>query len=164
MGAVIPALCEETLLRGPVLSEFGGCKRGAIILSGLTFAMLHATANNFISPFIAGCVYSVLTIWYNSIIPAIFCHFINNAYIIIISKLLMVFPGEDAMMLVMVGNFIILLICVYKIISRYENNKEGFNKMGQSMLCAIDYKEMMRTVISPPFLLFVCMWSINLFI
>lgn len=75
----VPAIMEELFFRGAYLSSFSENNAFLAIFSGaFCFAFLHSTPYNFFGPLLAGIVYGMLTIIFNSIYPAIFAHIINN--------------------------------------------------------------------------------------
>ncbi len=83
--AVLPAICEELLFRGVVLN--GLKTKGfwfAIFLSGLMFALMHMSLEQFIYQFFIGIVLGAIVLITNSIIPTILLHFFNN-FIVILS-------------------------------------------------------------------------------
>lgn len=78
--ALVPAICEELLYRGYVMSAF---KKSwgiwpAIIISGLLFGMYHIQLSNLIPLATLGMVFAFITWTSQSIYPAIVAHFINN--------------------------------------------------------------------------------------
>ena len=77
--AIFPAVSEELLTRGVVLS---GLKKGgyvfAILMSGFLFAIMHGNPLQLIHQFILGVIFSYLVVISGSILPAIFGHFFNN--------------------------------------------------------------------------------------
>lgn len=78
--AFVPGIVEEIFVRGPVQQVFSRfASTGTVIfLSGLVFAMLHGSLQNFIGPLLCGVCYAWLTFTYKSIWPAIWAHIINN--------------------------------------------------------------------------------------
>lgn len=79
-AVILPALCEEFLIRGAALSEYE--KYGvpiAIIITSAVFSLFHGSLASFISLFVAGVCYAVLTYLFKSVWPAVLCHCINNA-------------------------------------------------------------------------------------
>lgn len=78
-SVLLPAFCEELLLRGIVQYEYEkyGVTIG-VLLTSLIFALFHTNPSHMISLFIAGVCYGVLTILFRSIWPAIIAHAINN--------------------------------------------------------------------------------------
>ncbi len=78
--AVLPAVCEETVHRGMLLTELK--KRNlfkAIIISSLLFGLLHINIYQFFYATILGFLLAILTLKTNSIFPAMVIHFMNNA-------------------------------------------------------------------------------------
>jgi membrane protease YdiL (CAAX protease family) len=78
--ALVPAICEETLYRGYVLSAFQKSWGiwPAIIVSGLLFGLYHIQLSNLLPLATLGMVFAYITWISESIIPAIIAHLINN--------------------------------------------------------------------------------------
>ncbi|MBL4849598.1 MAG: CPBP family intramembrane metalloprotease, partial [Planctomycetes bacterium] len=79
--AVLPALCEETLCRGFLLSGLrkeGGAV-AAVIVSAIFFAALHLDPNRLLQTFLVGLILAILVLRSGSIWPACLLHFVNNA-------------------------------------------------------------------------------------
>lgn len=76
---LLPAVTEELLLRGIVLSEYEqyGTVR-AVVLTALIFALFHANPVTMLSLFVAGLCYGVLTLLFDSVYPALIAHLFNN--------------------------------------------------------------------------------------
>ena len=68
----VPAIAEEVLMRGVVMSELNFLGTTfAIIVSALTFSTIHSSFYNLLGPTLAGIVYGYLTYKFNSILPSI---------------------------------------------------------------------------------------------
>lgn len=83
--AVMPALVEETLFRGIILNtceDSLGTVR-TIFIVGFSFALFHASPEQTVYQFIAGCAFAFLALRSGSILPSVLMHFINNALIIV---------------------------------------------------------------------------------
>lgn len=91
--AVTPAICEEFLFRGFVLSNFlkSGKVSFAIVFSGLLFALFHFHPFNLIPLAVLGIFLSFIVYHSGSIYTAIICHFINN----FISAMAVFIYGKD---------------------------------------------------------------------
>lgn len=91
--AITPAICEEFLFRGFVLSNFEKKSKeaAAIFFSGLLFAMFHFHPFNLIPLTLLGIFLSFIAYHSGSILTAIVCHFINN----FISALAVFLYGKD---------------------------------------------------------------------
>lgn len=78
--ALVPAICEETLYRGYVMSAFQKSWGiwPAIIVSGLLFGLYHIQLSNLIPLATLGMLFAYITWVSESIIPAIIAHLINN--------------------------------------------------------------------------------------
>lgn len=83
---MVPPLFEELFLRGALFSahEKLVSTGTAIVFSGLCFALLHGSFQNFIGPLLAGMLYAYFTYSFDCIWPAIFAHVLNNLYFIAI--------------------------------------------------------------------------------
>ena len=78
--AVLPAICEEFTHRGMLLSSYKtlGFKK-TVVLSGIMFGLIHLNVGQFFYASIIGMILAVITLYSNSIFPAIIVHFMNNA-------------------------------------------------------------------------------------
>lgn len=79
--AILPALCEEVLCRGFLLSGLRteGGTTAAVIVSAIFFAALHLDPNRLLQTFLVGVVLAILVVRSGSIWPACLLHFVNNA-------------------------------------------------------------------------------------
>ncbi|MBK5502810.1 CPBP family intramembrane glutamic endopeptidase [Peribacillus sp. TH14] len=85
------AISEEILFRGILLKEYQRMNiKPAIILSALIFSIYHMTVGNLVFAFVMGISFALVTIYTESIIPAIFFHFLVNE----ILRILMHFPEK----------------------------------------------------------------------
>lgn len=80
--AIIPAVLEELFLRGTVFTVFtrfagtGMC----MVLTSLSFAMLHGSLQNFIGPLISGFAFCWLVFIFESIWPCVLAHTVSNIF------------------------------------------------------------------------------------
>jgi membrane protease YdiL (CAAX protease family) len=82
--AIVPALCEEFLFRGCILSNllpYG--KTTAILASAVLFSMMHGNIAQFFYTFVAGLVLGAVYVETGSIWPCTFIHLFNNFYSVI---------------------------------------------------------------------------------
>ncbi len=79
--AVAPAICEETAFRGFMLSGFNRSGRVglAIVLSSLTFGIMHMIPQQVFNATLLGLVLGLIAIRSNSLLPGIAFHFIYNS-------------------------------------------------------------------------------------
>ncbi len=110
---VLPAVTEEFLMRGVVLSEYEqyGTTR-AVMLSALIFALFHANPIHFVSLFVAGICYGLLTLLFDSVYPALIAHLFNNsaALLLYYHKEYVSYMLEDPLFL------IFLLVAVFAVL------------------------------------------------
>lgn len=82
--AIVPALAEEFLFRGCILSNFLPYgKTGAIVFSALLFSLMHGNFAQFLYTFVAGLVLGIVYIETGSIWTPTFIHLFNNFYSLI---------------------------------------------------------------------------------
>jgi hypothetical protein len=77
-----PAICEEFLFRGFVLTNLKKCANAgtAIFLTGFLFAIYHFQPFNLIPLIILGWYLGFIVYYSNSILTGIVCHFLNNFF------------------------------------------------------------------------------------
>ena len=89
VSAVTPAICEEIIFRGMILSglrtKFNDIV--SISLSAVMFALMHNSLQQFIYPFLLGLILGWLYLRTGSIIASILAHFANNFFVLLISYL-----------------------------------------------------------------------------
>ena len=77
--AILTAVLEEALFRYiPLAYLTRYSKRWAVLFSALFFALAHCNIFQIPYAFIAGVVFAVLDIAFDSIIPSLIIHFVNN--------------------------------------------------------------------------------------
>ncbi len=79
--ALVPALCEELLFRGFLLSGLGSAakKWTAILVAGAVFGVFHFFLFKFPVTFVLGILLGYLCWQSRSILPGIIAHFLHNA-------------------------------------------------------------------------------------
>jgi len=93
--AVSPAICEELLFRGAILSGLRSGLRSrwsAAICCGLLFGLFHLQLVQMLPAALLGVMLSWLVIASGSIIPAMIFHFLNNAAAVLLTR----FGWDDA--------------------------------------------------------------------
>lgn len=79
LHALLPALLEEVLFRYiPMALLLSFSRWRAVIISSLLFALAHGSLYQIPYAFIAGAVFIILDITFDSIMPSVIIHFINN--------------------------------------------------------------------------------------
>lgn len=81
--ALLPAVCEETIFRGVILDGIKDIGTvAACLLGGLLFSIFHQNPAQTVYQFICGAVFTLIALRADSILHAVFMHFINNAVIL----------------------------------------------------------------------------------
>jgi sodium transport system permease protein len=93
--AVSPAVCEELLFRGAILSGLRRALRPlpAALCCGALFGLFHLQVVRMIPTAILGTLLAWLAISGRSIVPAMIFHFLNNAAAVVLTR----FGGEHAL-------------------------------------------------------------------
>lgn len=77
--AVTPAICEETVMRGVVLSGYRKVDiKKAALMNGFLFGLFHLGPQQFLYAFALGAVFVYLVEITNSIFASMLCHFVVN--------------------------------------------------------------------------------------
>lgn len=106
---IMPALGEELLLRGAVLTGLRTKSPFfAVLISSLLFSLMHANAYQTVYQFFFGIVLALVCIMSKSLIPSIIIHFLNNA----ISLTLSVFAPSLNALTISLSNIYIWIACI----------------------------------------------------
>lgn len=112
--AITPALCEELVMRGVVLSGYKNLSFWKIaLMNGVLFGLFH---NNFMQLFytmVAGIVLSYVVLITSSILPAMLMHFIMNAMSVVLER----YPSNVFSKFVNWYESDILILCVLSLVS-----------------------------------------------
>lgn len=81
--AIVPALCEELLVRGGLAFALDRARgrRLAVFGSALAFGLLHASPYRFLPTFLLGCSFAAIALHAGSIVPTMIAHALNNGTI-----------------------------------------------------------------------------------
>jgi membrane protease YdiL (CAAX protease family) len=87
--ALMPAICEETLHRGAILSHLRSLKsdKTIILLMGIFFGLFHLSVSKFLSTAVLGGLLSYLVIKKNNLILPMTMHFLNNLYSVVVGSM-----------------------------------------------------------------------------
>ena len=119
--AVLPALCEELVFRAGVAGSLKEFHPGvAVFVSGIGFALFHASLRQIPYAFAMGCVFAFLYVKTDNILYPILFHFINNTWACVITffgvfaspraVILANFYGEAVSLLLGIGCGIYLIV------------------------------------------------------
>ena len=90
IAALLPAICEEAIHRGAILSNFRGMKHDwmIVLFMGLLFGINHMSVLRFLTTMTLGMFLSYVVVKKNNIILSMLMHFTNNAISVCITYLL----------------------------------------------------------------------------
>jgi sodium transport system permease protein len=79
--ALMPAVCEEAVFRGWLLSSFRGRLPGwgAVLVSSALFGVFHFSIYRFLGTFLLGLIMGAMVWRRRSLAPSVLFHFLNNA-------------------------------------------------------------------------------------
>ena len=88
--ALLPAICEEAIHRGAILSNFRGMKHDwlIVLIMGLFFGINHMSVLRFLTTMALGMILSYVVVKKNNIILSMLMHFTNNMISVCITYLL----------------------------------------------------------------------------
>ncbi|MCL4795975.1 MAG: ABC transporter permease subunit [Bryobacteraceae bacterium] len=85
--AVTPALCEETLFRGVILSGFRRLGMWpALLISGLLFGLAHASIYRLLPTFFLGVLFGYAVWMTGSLWAGVICHALNNGLMALLAR------------------------------------------------------------------------------
>lgn len=85
--ALLPAVFEETIFRGLLLKGlkgFGEC--AAVLVCGALFSLYHQNPAQTVYQFVCGAAFALVALRAGSILPTVFAHFLNNAFVILLQR------------------------------------------------------------------------------
>lgn len=91
--AIVPAVCEELVFRGWMLSSLAGSRpsRGrlavAVVVQAALFAAVHLLPERLPTTFVMGLVLGGIALWTGSLLPGIVCHVMHNAVPVGVARL-----------------------------------------------------------------------------
>ena len=85
-SAVVAPLFEEYIYRGLLLRPLRVIgDTPAIILSALIFGLVHGNFDQFAYAFLSGIIFGLIAVRYDSIVPSIILHMINNFFVSVVT-------------------------------------------------------------------------------
>lgn len=171
--AVVPALCEEYLFRGGVLTEmlpFG--KSTAIFASSFLFGLMHQNPFQFLYTMIMGIAIGYIYVKSKSIWACVLLHFLNNL-VTVIEEYIPLITNEEWLvyifdLLIIFGGAAVIIIFVKKDKQPSIEENGGFGVIcergmdSEELVLEIPYKQKIRRFFSRPTIIFIviCMLSI----
>ncbi|MBR4010295.1 MAG: CPBP family intramembrane metalloprotease [Clostridiales bacterium] len=88
-AAVMPAICEETMERGMVLSHFRSLKKDWMIalIVGAFFGIMHMSVMRFLTTACGGFFLSLVMTKKNNLLLPMMMHFLNNGFSVVVGSL-----------------------------------------------------------------------------
>lgn len=141
--ALVPALCEELLFRGIVMSEYQRSSVfSAVVISSLYFAMIHFDIKNLPFFFICGLVLSMCAYAANSVIASFFVHLIYNLFAIfgggIVDRVLSSL-GQLTLIIIALG--VALLTCLVLTFGECQRIYASYAKRNRESYYVVSYKK-----------------------
>ena len=96
--ALLPAVCEEAIHRGAILSNFRSIKKDwlIVLIMGLFFGINHMSVLRFLTTMFLGMVLSYVVVKRNNIILSMLMHFTNNFLSVTITYLFKDFANASS--------------------------------------------------------------------
>lgn len=138
--ALLPAVLEETLFRGIILDGIKDIGTvAACLLGGLLFSVFHQNPSQTLYQFICGCAFTLLAVRADSLLPAVLCHFLNNAVIVCNYKFafLQNVPSSVAVVLYVISGVCLAGSLVYLIFFDKKTNRRKEGEIKPFFLAAL---------------------------
>ena len=138
--AVLPAFLEESIFRGVMLEGMKALgTAAACLLGGLCFSLFHQNPEQTIYQFICGAAFTLLAIRADSLLPAVLCHFLNNAVIVCNYKFafLQNVPSSVAVALYVISGVCLAGSLVYLIFFDKKTNRRKEGEIRPFFLAAL---------------------------
>lgn len=89
VAAILPAICEEAIMRGAILSSFRSLRRDwlIVLIVGVIFGIFHLSPLRFLSTAILGSLLAYLMVKRNNILLPMLLHFLNNLIAAVVTAL-----------------------------------------------------------------------------
>lgn len=115
--AVTPAILEEMLFRYiPMKLILPYSRRSCVIISSFYFALIHADFFQMPYAFAAGVVFMVLDVAFDSVLPSMILHFVNNFLSVVWMKYCL--DWESAVMFIVILAICSLLSCLFIVLRK----------------------------------------------
>ena len=127
MHALVPAILEELLFRYvPMKLILPYSKRACIVISSVYFALIHCNLFSIPYALVAGVIFISLDIAFDSVLPSLILHFLNNAMSVVMIK----YCNSTTSYLIYVGICVAFLAVSVPFILKFKAvYKEKFNEL-----------------------------------
>ena len=156
---LLPALCEEILMRGMIFSEYENYgTAAACVASAVAFAFIHASLDNFIGPFVAGMAYAYLTYTCRSVFPAVFAHGVNNLFSVYAPQIYRLLLNEEG------AGYVLALMVIAFLAALYLTLRQGEALYRAGHIRPLKKgKNTVQILLSPWLAATVAVWIIRIF-
>ncbi len=114
---ILPAILEEFVFRSVVLSEYstygGVC---AVVMSSLTFAMLHFNPVRFPLYFFCGIILAITVCATGSVIPAALIHTVNNVFVLYFESYIYKVAGKHSGGLILLTFMVVSAMLIFAVL------------------------------------------------
>ncbi len=129
---LLPALVEEFLFRGVILTAFDDFSTvTAVILNGVLFSLFHMSPAQTVYQFLVGATYALIARKSGSVIPTTIMHFLNNALVLTLTYFfpqVNLYAGVKGIILMIVGLVALVISCVWLFKQKDQNDLSESNK------------------------------------
>ena len=149
--AVLPALAEEFAFRGVVMGVLRRHSAAmALLVSSAAFALMHGNFEQIPYTFCCGLLYGFITLKTNSLLPAVLCHFLNNA-LSVTHDVIVMYGVMDLTMWNILFQVLLLVLCAASIflVRRIIVKKPGMFRFDDSDE-GIPFREKIKAAASSP--------------
>ena len=131
--ALIPAFLEEALFRYiPMKLLLPYSRRWCVIYSALCFALIHCSFYQMPYAFVAGLIFMIVDIAFDSVLPSLILHFINNAVSVVWIKYCSGMTGSVIFISSLALLSLVSMVVIYKRRSEYSSIFKGSFDKGES--------------------------------
>ena len=129
--ALLPAVMEEIIFRGVLLNGLRSFKTGwAVVVCGALFSLYHQNPAQTVYQFCCGACFALVALRAGSVLPTVIAHFLNNAFILVLTKLGITAFTTPVMVAVMIPSVLCLLGTLTYLIFLDKNTPERDESVG----------------------------------
>ena len=170
--AIVPAICEELLFRGAILTNLTPYGRGvSILFSAFLFGLMHQNVFQIVYTMILGVILGYVYVKTKSLLCCMLIHFFNNLFSVIQDAFALVLEETLADIVIIIMNIAIVSIGVLAIVffvKKISSQNDFSNRGSFGVICEpnSDYEELPITkgkkfkyLFSPTVIIFVVLAS-----
>lgn len=169
---ILPALLEEFLFRSVVLAEYstygGVC---AVIMSSLSFAMLHFSPVRFPLYFTCGLILAIVTCATGSVLPSMLIHTANNVFVLYFEGYIYKVAGKHSGGIILLTFIVVSAMLIFAVLF-FSRAQRLYEKMGNdnkpSPLIRVRQPGsapfLVQALVSPTFIILVLFYLVSSFL